>query len=142
MFFTSIAHAAEPGAAAASPLVSFMPLILIVLVFYFLIIRPNSKKNKAQREMLGALKAGDEILTISGIHGKIITVLDDGNLIVEIAPKVNVKLARKGISGKVTAPAPAKEGTPKKKSSKKKEGSTKENHNSSSDESSPEGDSK
>ncbi len=73
--------------------------------------------------MLNALSAGDEILTISGIHGKIITVLDDGNLIVEIAPKINVKLARKGVSGKVAptiTPAPAKEAPAKKKNSKKK----------------------
>lgn len=128
MLFTSVAYGAET-AGATSPLVSFMPLILIVLVFYFLIIRPNSKKNKAQREMLGALKAGDEILTISGIHGKIINVLDDGNLMVEIAPKVTVKLARKGISGQVptvAAAMPAKEAPAKKKDSKKKDNNDKD----------------
>ncbi len=89
--------------------------------------------------MLNALSAGDEILTISGIHGKIITVLDDGNLIVEIAPKINVKLARKGVSGKVapTAPAPAKEAPAKKKNSKKKgdSGSDSDNSNDSSNDS-------
>ncbi len=58
-------------------LVSLFPLILMVLIFYFILIRPQKKKEKQLREMLAALKVGDEVASIGGIHGKISRIKED-----------------------------------------------------------------
>ncbi|MFA5782360.1 MAG: preprotein translocase subunit YajC [Bacteroidales bacterium] len=58
----------------SNPLMTFLPLILIVVVFYFFMIRPQMKKTKDQKKFREALKKGDKIVTIGGIHGKIIEV--------------------------------------------------------------------
>lgn len=58
-------------------IVSFFPMILIFVVFYFVLIRPQRKKEKALREMIAALKVGDEVASIGGIHGKISRIKDD-----------------------------------------------------------------
>jgi len=67
-------------AAAAGPaamLSSFIPLILMFVVFWFILIRPQKKKEKELKRMLAALKVGDEVATIGGIHGKIFRIKDD-----------------------------------------------------------------
>ena len=56
---------------------SFIPMILIFVVFYFILIRPQKKKEKKLREMISAIKIGDEVVTIGGIHGKVTRVKDD-----------------------------------------------------------------
>ncbi|MBQ2615031.1 MAG: preprotein translocase subunit YajC [Clostridia bacterium] len=58
-------------------LVSLFPLILMVLIFYFILIRPQKKKEKQLRDMLAALKVGDEVASIGGIHGKISRIKED-----------------------------------------------------------------
>ena len=58
-------------------LASFIPMILIFVVFYFILIRPQKKKEKKLREMIAAIKIGDEVVTIGGIHGKVTRVKDD-----------------------------------------------------------------
>ena len=60
-----------------SPLMTFAPLVLMVVVFYFLLIRPQQKKQKAWAEMLSKLKAGDRVTTTGGIRGTILAVKDD-----------------------------------------------------------------
>ena len=72
---------------------SFLPLILIFVVFYFLLIRPQQKKQKAHREMLAALHRGDRIVTAGGLVGTITKVLSDTEVTVEIAtkPKTTVR---------------------------------------------------
>jgi len=72
---------------------AFVPLILMFAIFYFLLIRPQQKKTKQHREMLGSLKKGDRIITGGGIHGRV-TGLTDTTLTVEIADKVRVKVNR------------------------------------------------
>jgi preprotein translocase subunit YajC len=64
-----------------SSIMSFLPLILIMVVFYFFFIRPQMKKAKEQRKYREALKKGDQIITIGGIHGKIVEVRDTTILI-------------------------------------------------------------
>lgn len=81
-------------------------LILMFVIFYFLLIRPQQKKAKAQREMLANLRKGDNILTAGGIYGKI-TGIDDQIVVVEIAPQVRVKMSRGSVSGVASSPAPA-----------------------------------
>ncbi len=58
-------------------IISLFPMILIFVVFYFMLIRPQRKKEKALREMIAALKVGDEVASIGGIHGKILRIKDD-----------------------------------------------------------------
>ena len=94
--FISTAYAQTGGApGGAFDLVSFLPLILIFVVFYFLLIRPQQKKMKEQRAMLEAVKRGDTVVTSGGLIGKVVHV--DGNEIgLELAANVRVK-ALKGM---------------------------------------------
>lgn len=81
------------GAQGSGSLASFIPLIIMFVIFYFLLIRPQQKKSKEHREMLGNLKKGDRIVTNGGLHGRI-TGLDEATLTLEIADKVRVKMDR------------------------------------------------
>ncbi len=73
--FPSILAQAAP-AAPQNPVMAFLPMILLVVVFYFILIRPQQKRAKQQRIMLEALKSGDEVVTAAGIVGTVITVKD------------------------------------------------------------------
>ena len=86
-----IAQAAAP--AAANPLVSFLPLIGLFVVFYFLMIRPQMKRQKEHRNMVAALSKGDEVVTNGGIAGKVDDV-GESFITVEIAPNVKIKLQK------------------------------------------------
>lgn len=101
--FNSIAYAADGAAGQASPFAPFIPLILIFAIFYFLLIRPQQKKQKQHMSMLNSIAAGDEIMTGGGIYGKVLKVIDNNTFIVEIANGVTIKLAKNGIAQKVTA---------------------------------------
>ncbi|MBU0965423.1 MAG: preprotein translocase subunit YajC [Proteobacteria bacterium] len=93
---TSLAYAADAASPAANPLTGFLPMILIFIVFYFLLIRPQQKKAKALQEFLSNLKKGDEVVTGGGLHGKI-TGITDSVVTLEIADNVRVKVARQYI---------------------------------------------
>lgn len=92
-------------------------LVLMFAVFYFLLIRPQQKKAKQHKEMLGNLRKGDTILTTGGLYGKI-TGLTDSVAVLEIAPQVRVKVSRGHIagvaSGDAPSPAPAADKAEKK----------------------------
>lgn len=89
------AEAERPG-----PLFQMMPLILIFVIFYFLLLRPQQKRAKEHEEMVAALKVGDEVLTNGGIYGKITRVGEDA-ITVEIAEKVKVRMTPASISRKL-----------------------------------------
>lgn len=74
---TAYAAPASGQAGTGSMIGAFLPFILIIAVMYFLMIRPQKKKEKLKQEMLSQLIVGDKILTIGGIHGKIVSVKDD-----------------------------------------------------------------
>ena len=94
--------APPPGGENGSPMfMTFMPLIAIVAIFYFLIIRPQSKKQKDTQKMLSALKKGDKIVTIGGIHGTIQTVRDN-TLIVRVDENTKLEFSRSAISSVVS----------------------------------------
>ena len=76
---------------------AFIPLILMFVIFYFLLIRPQQKKAKQHRQMLDALRVGDNIVSSGGIHGTI-TGLSGDVITVEIAPKVRVKMSRSAVA--------------------------------------------
>lgn len=79
---------------------AFIPLILMFVIFYFLLIRPQQKKQKQHREMIGNLKKGDRVITSGGLYGRI-TGITDTVVTLEISEKVRVKVARANISGGV-----------------------------------------
>lgn len=101
------AFAQEAAAAEASPLVSMLPMVLIFVIFYFLLIKPQQKKFKEHTAMLGALKKGDEVVTSGGIIGKVVEADKDGVSTVEIASGVTVKVTKQSISALTGASAPA-----------------------------------
>ena len=69
--------AAAPAAGAGEMIGMFLPLILMFVIFYFMLIRPQKKKEKKVKDMLAALKTGDRICTIGGIYGTIVNIKDD-----------------------------------------------------------------
>ncbi len=95
-FFISDALAAAPEA-QADPIMSLLPLVFIFVVFYFLLIRPQSKKAKAHKQMVETLAKGDEIVTNGGLLGKLSKV-GDNFVEVELAEGMTVKLQRNAIA--------------------------------------------
>jgi preprotein translocase subunit YajC len=79
-------------------IMSFLPLIAIVVVFYFFMIRPQMKKAKDQKKYIEALKKGDKILTIGGIYGKIVEVNDDATIIMEVEDGTKMKISKNAVS--------------------------------------------
>jgi len=100
--FISPAYAQAAGGGEPSFLVSLLPLILIFIVFWFLLIRPQQKRMREHKEMVQATKKGDKIITSGGLYGTVARVIDDNALEVEIAQNVKVKLARATISENLT----------------------------------------
>ena len=96
---------AEP--AGPGPLVQFLPLILIFVVFYFLLIRPQQQKAKAHRQLLADLKRNDEVVTAGGLHGRILE-LGETVVTLELAQNVRVRVERSKIE--TTAAAGKKAG--------------------------------
>jgi len=105
----SPAYAQAGGAPAGFDLISLMPLVLIFVVFYFLLIRPQQRKMKVHREMIGAVKRGDKVLTAGGIIGSVVKVEEsDDVLLVEIAKDIRVRIARSTISDVLNKPQAGK----------------------------------
>jgi preprotein translocase subunit YajC len=77
---------------------SFLPLILIFVIFYFLLIRPQQKKMKAHKEMLSKIKRGDEIITAGGIYCKVSRVIDENKIEAEISNNVKVVISKPTIT--------------------------------------------
>jgi preprotein translocase subunit YajC len=92
-----IAQTTAGAAQAPNPLVSFLPLIGLFVVFYFLMIRPQMKRQKEHRQMLSALAKGDEVVTNGGIAGRVEEV-GESFLTVEIAPNVKVRVQKGSVS--------------------------------------------
>lgn len=96
---TGVAWAADAAAPAGmANIAQFVPLILIFIVFYFLLIRPQQKKAKEHQNYLANLKKGDRVITGGGIHGQI-TGLTDTVVTLEVAENVRIKVSRSAIAG-------------------------------------------
>lgn len=115
--FISNAYAQAAGAAPSGDMsgmfVQFLPIVLIFVIFYFLLLRPQQQRQKQHAEMISALKKGDMIVTTSGMIGKIKSVADD-EVRVEFGPNVEVRMMR-GAIGEVRSksePAPANDSKP------------------------------
>lgn len=100
MFWTTAAYAmggtGGAGGGEAAGFASFIPLILMFAVFYFLLIRPQQKRAKEHKAMLGALKRGDEVVTAGGIYGRVLEVAED-SLILDIGD-TKIKVTRSAVS--------------------------------------------
>ncbi len=95
-FFISPA-AAQAAPAAPNPLIQFAPLLILIVVFYFMLIRPQMKRSKEHKNMLGSLSKGDEIVTSGGVAGKI-TAIGENYLTVEVAENVSIKIQKPAVS--------------------------------------------
>lgn len=107
---TAYAQSAPAPAAGGDPIAMFLPLILIFVVFYFLMIRPQNKRMKEHRAMLEAVRRGDRVVTGGGIIGKVAKVMDNGEVEVEIARDVRVKVLRSTIQTVLDKTQPAGSG--------------------------------
>ena len=107
---------AEAGAAEGG-FASLIPLLLIMVIFYFLLIRPQQKKLKDHRGMVDSLSKGDKVMTGGGVYGKITAVKDD-TLKVEIADGVVITVKRDTVAG-LAETAPAKAAKPAEKAAAK-----------------------
>lgn len=102
------------------PLIQFFPLVLVMVIFYFLLIRPQQQKAKEHRQMLDDLKRNDRVLTNGGIYGRIIE-LNEREVILEIAQNVRIQVDRGHIETVVNATKPvAKAGGAEKSEGKEK----------------------
>ena len=99
--FSTLAYAQETASAPQAGMMSFLPFILIIAIFYFLLIRPQQKKQKALEAAISALKAGDQIITTSGFFATIESVIDASTFMINLGGGVKVKIVRSGIAGKV-----------------------------------------
>ena len=97
MFVTSAYAQATGAASQGDTLLTFLPMIAIFVVFYFLLIRPQQKKQKEARAMLDALEMGNEVVTAGGILGRIVKI-DEQYVTVEIAPNTQMVVQRGAIS--------------------------------------------
>ena len=118
MFFENLAHAKgqapAAGGQAGGPLMTFMPLTLMFVIFYFLLIRPQQKKQKEHKQMLDNLTRGDRVVTAGGLHGRVTEVKDDV-LTLDLGNEVLVQVGR----GFISAIVPADGGASKAKDKKK-----------------------
>ena len=94
----SPAFAQAAGASPGGGMEMFLPFILIIVVFYFLLWRPQQKKVKQHKEMLSNLKRGDRIVTGGGIVGRIARIEGDDELIVEVAPEIRLRVVRSTVA--------------------------------------------
>ncbi|MFT6659179.1 preprotein translocase subunit YajC [Maritalea sp.] len=115
MFVTqAFAQAAAPG--ATDYLTSLLPILLIIPIFYFLIIRPQQKRVKEQKNLLDSIRRGDTIVTSGGLVGKVVRVKDDSaELEVELAENVRVKVVRSMVADVRTKGEPVNDNKTDKK---------------------------
>lgn len=96
-FFIQDAMAQAGPAQQADPIMSFLPLVILFVIFYFLLIRPQQKKQKEHAALVDAVQKGDEVVTSGGILGKV-SVVGDNYLTVNIADNTEVKIQRQAVS--------------------------------------------
>jgi preprotein translocase subunit YajC len=110
MFITpAFAQGIFGGGANGNMLVQFMPLILIIVIMYFLILRPQQRKVKLHQEMIKSLRRGDTVVTNGGLVGKVTKVVDDDQIEVEISDGVRVRQMRSMVTDVRAKGEPVKE---------------------------------
>ena len=89
---------AQPSGQQPSVLVQFLPFVLILAIFYFIILMPMKRRQKKVQEFQGGLKVGDKVVTTSGIYGAV-TKLEDKAVQIEVADRVRIKVSRAAVGG-------------------------------------------
>ena len=95
------AYAQGQGAAGAGGWVSLIPIVLMILIFYFLLIRPQQRKEKQRVAMINNLQKGDKVITAGGMHGVIVSVKDDV-VTLKVATNTNIDFVKSSIQGKIS----------------------------------------
>ncbi len=109
MFVTpAFAQAAGAPASGVAAFGQFLPLILIFVIMYFLIIRPQQKRAKVDQAMRESLRRGDQVVTTGGIVGKVTHVREDGEMEIEIATGVKVRVIKSAVVQVLSKTEPAK----------------------------------
>lgn len=96
--FATPAFAQAAGGGAGGAFASFVPLILIFAIMYFLLIRPQQKRAKEHQKMVAAVRRGDQVVTAGGLIGKVTKVRDDGEIEVELSEGVKVRVVQNTIA--------------------------------------------
>lgn len=118
LYFLEAATTGTEGLGGMSLISSIIPLVLIIGVFYFMLIRPENKRKKEAEEMRSSMKVGDQITTIGGIVGTVVSVKDDKFVIETSADQVRIEFAKWALSTNETATA-AQQAEAKKKQEEK-----------------------
>ncbi|MBB5225788.1 preprotein translocase subunit YajC [Treponema ruminis] len=113
-------------ATGSQTLMSVVPFVLIIAIFYFFIIRPQNKKQKETQKMIDALKKGDKVVTIGGIHG-VVTSTKEKTVILKVDENVKIEVNRSAVAGVEKESAPSKS---EKKADESKEASKEESSDS------------
>jgi preprotein translocase subunit YajC len=100
VFSGILAQDSGGSSGGASGLVSLAPILLIFVAMYFLMIRPQQKRARAQKDLLESLEVGDEVLTVGGMFGTIVDE-DDESLTVEVSPGTRIRMVRNAIARKL-----------------------------------------
>lgn len=108
MFITP-AYAQSAVGAEGGFLIQLVPFVLIFIILYFLIIRPQQRRQKEHKSMIEAVRRGDTIVTSGGLIGRVVKVIDEFEVSVEISPDVKVKISRNAIAEVRTKGEPVKE---------------------------------
>lgn len=123
--FVSQAFAQGAGGTGGDLFAMIVPLILIMAVFWFLLIRPQQKRAKEHQELIQSIRRGDVVATAGGMIGKVARVVDDNEILLEVADNVRMRFQKQAISevrakGEPVSAETADEEKPKKKSAAKK----------------------
>ena len=105
--FISPAYAQAAGGSPANMVTTLLPLVLIMVVFWFLLIRPQQKRAKEHQELVKNIRRGDNVVTASGIIGKVSKVVSDNEVMVEVADGVRIKMLKNAISEVTSKSQPA-----------------------------------
>jgi len=114
-----LAYAQIGDGGAPGPFVQLLPILLVGVIFYFLLIRPQQQKMRTHREMVNNLRRNDEVVTAGGLYGRVID-LTEKVVTLEVAPNVRVRVDRPRIEAVVTAGKPGKGNGPDKGEGKEK----------------------
>lgn len=91
---------AETQGQNQNPIMAFLPLILLIVIFYFMLIRPQQKRAKEHRMMLSELKAGDKVFTVGGIRGTVVAV-DDVKIVLRVSDNTKISFNKSAVAGRL-----------------------------------------
>jgi len=97
MFIQALLLMGAPGGEQANPIAMFLPLILIFIVFYFFIIRPQKKKEDTRKQMIEAVKKGDRVVTVGGVHGTVNQV-DEASVLVQVDSNTKLRIEKSALA--------------------------------------------